>query len=124
MWYGLTAARLQRLGVPTDPHVSGDHWVNMASMAFALVLTGLLASARMRGWRLTAWCAGLGVAVYGLASMVFARFPDSSVPYPGSEGTEWGIAALVGGLLFVAVAEWEHRRSTAAPGRFPVGRTT
>jgi hypothetical protein len=116
VWFGLTMARLQRDGLPTDPHVKGDHWANMAAMAFGLALVGLLAAMRVRGWRLSAWCAGLGVAVYGLASMVFARFPGTRVPYPGSEGVGWGLVALIGGLAFVAVAEWEARRSPAVPG--------
>ena len=107
VWFGLTMARLET-GLSTDPHEG--HWATMAAMAFGLVLTGLLASSRMRGWRLTAWCAGLGAAVYGLASIVFHRFPGTDVPYPGSEGFGWGLAALIGGLVFVAVAEWESRR--------------
>jgi hypothetical protein len=111
VWFGLTMARLQRTGPPTDPHVSGDHWANMAAMAFGLVLVGLLASARVRGWRLTAWCAGLGTATYGLASIVFRRFPGTTIAYAGSEGVGWGLTALVAGLLFIAVAEWEARRT-------------
>jgi hypothetical protein len=110
VWFGLTMARLQRTGLPADPHVANDHWANMSAMAFGLVLTGLLASAGMRGWRLTAWCAGLGTAVYGLASLVFDRFPGTSVRYPGSEGVSWGLAAVIGGFAFIAVAEWEARR--------------
>jgi len=114
VWFGLTMARLQRDGLAADPHVKQDHWANMAAMAFGLALVGLLAAMRVRGWRLTAWCAGLGVAVYGLASIVFARFPGTQVPYPGSEGVGWGVVALIGGVAFVAVAEWEARRSPAA----------
>jgi hypothetical protein len=116
VWFGLAMARLQRDGLLTDPHVKGDHWANMGAMAFGLALVGLLAAMRARGWRLTAWCAGLGVAVYGLASIVFARFPGTQVPYPGSEGMGWGLLALIGGLAFVAVAEWEARRAPAVPG--------
>jgi hypothetical protein len=82
----------------------------MAAMSFGLVLAGLLASSRMRGWRLTVWCAGLGAAVYGLASILFHRFPGTTVLYPGSEGIGWGLAAVIGGLAFIAVAEWEARR--------------
>jgi hypothetical protein len=114
VWFGLTMARLQRTGLPVDPHVKNDHWANMAAMAFALVLLGLLASARMWGWRLTAWCAGLGAAVFGLASIVFHRFPGTNLPYPGSKGIGWGLAAMVGGLAFVGVAEWEARRRQLA----------
>jgi hypothetical protein len=115
VWFALTVARLQRAGPPTDPHVSGDHWANMSAMAFGLVLVGLLASARMPGWRITAWCAGLGAAVYGLASIVFHRFPGSSVPYPGSEGIGWGLVAIIGGVAFVVAAEWESARQRPTP---------
>jgi hypothetical protein len=111
VWFGSTAARLQRTGPPNDPHVSQGHWTTMASMAFGLVLVGLLASARIRGWRITAWSAGIGAAVYGLASIVFHRFPGTNVRYAGSEGIGWGLVALIGGLAFVAVAEWEARRA-------------
>jgi hypothetical protein len=109
VWFGLTEARLQRTGSPLNPHVNMSHWTTMASMAFGLVLAGLLASARIRGWRLTAWCAGVGTAVYGLASIVFHRFPGTDVRYPGGEGNAWGLVALIGGLTFVALAEWEAR---------------
>jgi len=86
------------------------HWATMTSMAFGLVLVGFLASARIRGWRPTAWCAGAGASVYGLASIVFHRFPGTDVPYAGSEGVGWGLATLIGGLAFVGVAELEARR--------------
>lgn len=108
--FAVTAARLQRDGLAADPHVSMSHWATMSAMALGLVFTGLLASTRIRGWRLTAWCAGIGAATYGLASIVFARFPGSEVPYPGSEGSTWGAVAVAGGLVFIAVAEWEARR--------------
>jgi hypothetical protein len=62
VWFGLAMAELQRTGPSTDPHVQMDHWANMAAMAFGLALLALLASLRMRGWRITAWCAGLGAA--------------------------------------------------------------
>jgi hypothetical protein len=106
--FGLTMARIERSILPNDPHM--DHWANTATMAFGLVLVGLLASTRLRGWRLTAWCAGLGTAIYGLASIVFRRFPGTNVPYAGGKGATWGLLALLGGLAFIAVAEWEARR--------------
>ena len=111
VWFGLTMAKLQRDGPPADPHVQMGHWATMAAMSFALVLVGLLASVRLRGWRISAWCAGLGAAVYGLASIVFHRFPGTDIRYPGSEGIGWGVVAMLGGLGFAAVAEWDARRS-------------
>ena len=111
MSFGLTFARLQRDGSRLDPHVSMSHWTTMAAMAFGLVAVGLLAAARIRGWRLTAWCVGLGAAAYGLGSIVFRHFPGTSVPYPGSRGLGWGLLAVIGGFAFIAIAEWEFRRS-------------
>ena len=97
-----------------DPHVSMDHWVNMSAMALGLVFVGLVAASRVRGWRLTAWCAGLGTASYGLASIVFSRYPGSDVGYPGSEGIGWGLVALLAGLMFITVSEWEVRSARAS----------
>jgi hypothetical protein len=114
LWYGLTAARLQRTGSVGDPHVAMSHWTTMASVAFGLIAVGALASLRVSGWRFTAWCGGLALSVYGVASIVFAHFPGSGVPYAGSEGVGWGVAALIGGLAFIAAAELEARR-----GRLP-----
>jgi len=40
---------------------------------------------------------------------VFHRIPGTDLPYAGSEGTAWGVAAIAGGLVFVAAAEWQAR---------------
>jgi hypothetical protein len=74
----------------------------MAAMAIAIVLAGGLAALRTRGWRIPAWCAGTAAVVFGLASVVF---PDQR----GAEGRGWGGVAIAGGVLFIAVAEFESR---------------
>ena len=109
--FALTMARNQRLGPPTDPHVEMHHWTSMAGMALAIVLLGLLASLRTRGWRIVVWLAAAGSAVYGLASIVFATFPGTSFPYPGGEGVGWGLLAIVGGIALVAASELDRRRA-------------
>lgn len=76
----------------------------MAAMAVAIVLTGLLAAFQTRGWRIPAWSAGAAAIAFGLASVVF---PDT----PGAAGRGWGGLAIVGGVLFIAVAELEGKRA-------------
>jgi hypothetical protein len=76
----------------------------MAAMAIAILLAGLLAALKPRGWSIPAWCAGVAIVVYGLASVVF---PD----HPGAEGRGWGSLAIAGGVLFITVAEWEAKRA-------------
>jgi hypothetical protein len=78
----------------------------MAAMAIAILLTGLLAALKTRGWRVPAWSAGSAALVFGLASMAF---PD----HPGAEGRWWAALAIAGGVVFIVVAEWEARRVTA-----------
>jgi hypothetical protein len=111
LWFGLSMAAKQRAGPSADPHVSMDHWVTMAAMAFGLVLVGAVAASRVEGWRLAAWCAGLGVAIYGVASIVFRQYPGTTEPYAGSVGAGWGLVAVIGGLAFIALSERESRRS-------------
>jgi hypothetical protein len=103
--YALDMTELQRTGLPSDTHVQERHWSTMAAMALAIWLVAAQAGLRSPGWRIPAWSAGLGAAVFGVASMVFPA-------YPGSVGTTWGLIAVVGGALFVAVAEWTARRGS------------
>jgi hypothetical protein len=115
VWAALTWATNQRDGSALDPHVAQSHWTTMASMALALLFVSALASARPSGWRFTAWCASAGLVAYGIASIVFARFPGTDSRYPGSEGIGWGVASVVGGAAFAVLAEWEVRRSMPNP---------
>jgi hypothetical protein len=106
IWYALSMAKLQRNGFPADPHVSGDHWTTMAAMAIGIVLVGVLAAFKFRGWRISAWCAAAALFLYGLISVVY---PHKA----GSEGTGWGLVAMAGGVVFAAAAQWEARRAPA-----------
>jgi hypothetical protein len=115
LWAASTWARYQRDGSALDPHVAQSHWTTMASMALALLLASALASARLPGWRFTAWCTAIGMAAYGIASMVFARFPGTGSPYPGSEGVGWGIVAVLAAVVFAGITEWETRRRRRLP---------
>lgn len=109
------------MGAQAQDLVGPPHHVQrlstMAAMAIAIVLVALLASLKTRGWRIPPWCAGLAAVVFGLASAVY---PD----HPAADGFGWGAAAPVGGVLFIAVAEWEARKSarTASADRPKSGR--
>lgn len=107
IWFALTTARLERNGLPTDPHVKMDHWTMMSAMAIGIVLVGFLSAFKFRGWRISAWSAGAAIFLYGLISTVY-------FDRPGSEGKGWGIVAMAGGLVFIAAAEWEARRAATA----------
>jgi hypothetical protein len=109
LWYASTAARFQRNGLALDPHVSQDHWTTMAAMAIGIVLVGWLSCLKLRGWRISAWCAGAATFLYGLISAVY---PGRA----GSEGTRWGVIAMAGGLVFIGAAEWEARRRMERAG--------
>jgi hypothetical protein len=69
----------------------------------AIVLLGALAALRPTAFRLAAWVAGVALAIMGAASLLFTGYA-SALPDP------WGWVALAGGIVFVAVAEWEVRR--------------
>lgn len=107
--YALDMAELQRTGASSDAHVAERHWATMAALALSIWLVAAQASLRTPGWRIPAWSAGLAALVFGVASMVFPA-------YPGSVGTTWGLIAVIGGVLFVGVAEWTARREPAPPG--------
>lgn len=105
MRYALNEAALQRWTVPTNPHAAEAHYRGMAAMALAMILVTLVAASRTDGWRLPAWCVGLASAVFGIVSL--------DTPYlEGSFGTIGGVLAVLGGLAFVAAAEFEARRES------------
>jgi hypothetical protein len=112
IWYAITVSGYQRNGPTFDLHVKGGHWSMMAAMAIGIVLVGFLSAFRFRGWVISAWSAAGAVALFGLASVVYPR-------YAGAEGTAWGLAGIIGGLVFAAVAEWERRRSSRPLERTP-----
>jgi hypothetical protein len=107
--YAVSTATLQRTGFPHDPHIEMHHWTSMAGMALAIVLVGLLASLKTKGWVIVARLVAAGSIVYGAASIVFAQFPGTDVPYPGGEGVGWGLAAVAGGIAMRAAAWWDSR---------------
>jgi peptidoglycan/LPS O-acetylase OafA/YrhL len=104
--YALDQIQIQLAAdLATDPHSAPgkEHWVEMASAALTLPLIAFVAALRARGFRLVAWTAGIGTMVFGAASVLL---PEQA----SSPGVAWGAFLLVGGALFIAVAEIEASR--------------
>lgn len=106
--FAFDQAEIQRACIDGDQHCEEFHYAGMAALAFALPLAGLVAAFRAPGWRIVAWLAGAAAAVFGLSAVLF---PD----LPSSVGRTWGLVALAGGILFVAVAELGAGRVAASP---------
>jgi hypothetical protein len=106
IWFAVSSASLQRNGSPIDPHVKSDHWTLMTAMALGILLVALLSSFKFKGWRISAWCAGVSLFFYGLISTVYSS-------KAGSHGSGWGVTAMIGAAIFVIAAELESRRALA-----------
>ncbi len=96
-------AQLQRLAAPGDVHAEMEHWSRMAVFALLLIVWALIGASDYRGWRLTAWVAGLGSIWYGLQSLLFPVASAAALP--------WALAAVGWGVAYIFVAE---RRARAA----------
>jgi hypothetical protein len=104
--YALEQAELQRIDFSSE-HAEFNHWVETSFYAVAVLLLGLVAAWRPAANRLTAWCAGLGLAILGGASLALGHYASS---FDGP----WAWAALLGGLVFISVAEWERLRGRSS----------
>ncbi len=104
--YALDQAELQRIDTRSE-HAEFNHWVETSFYAVAIPLLGALAAFRPGRFRLSAWSAGVALAVLGGISLAYQRNP-SAVDSP------WAWAALAGGVVFVGAAEWEAARSRRA----------
>ena len=100
--YAIENAELQRTDHVSD-HAAFYHWVETSFTALGIVVVGLLAALRPQGFRLGTWLAGLALAILGAASVLFVGFASALAP-------PWSWAALLGGLAFVLVGEWEASR--------------
>jgi hypothetical protein len=81
----------------------GDRFAELAALALATVLLGLLAAARTCGSRLVAWSVGTAAIVMGVASIVWPGLP-------GAFGGAMAGAAFVWGVFFIVAAEREAQR--------------
>lgn len=99
--YAIEQAGLQRTDHTSD-HAAFFHWVETAFTAAGIVVVGLVASLRPGAFRTATWSAGLTLAIVGAASMLFPQ-------HASALASPWSWAALLGGLAFIGVGEWEAR---------------
>ena len=99
--YAIEQAGLQRTDHSSD-HAAFFHWVETAFTAAGIVVVGVVASLRPGAFRMATWSAGLTLAILGAASMLFAQ-------HASALASPWSWAALLGGLAFIGVGEWEAR---------------
>ncbi len=88
----------------------GDRLAEMAALALAIVLVGMLAALKTPGWRVAARSAGASAVILGLASILL---PGA----PGALGQAWGALTTTWGVLFVVAAEWEARQAAPPAGQ-------
>lgn len=107
--YAIEQAGLQRTDHSSD-HAAFFHWVETAFTAAGIVVVGVVASLRPGAFRMATWSAGLTLAILGAASMLFAQ-------HASALASPWSWAALLGGLAFIGVGEWEARQQALGPQR-------
>ena len=100
--YALSQAELQRTDDASE-HAAFFHWVESSFYAIAVLLLGLLAALRPVAFRMAGWMAGLALSLLGGASLLVGE-------YASALESPWSGAALIGGLVFVGVGEFESRR--------------
>jgi hypothetical protein len=93
-----------QFGAPTgEIHAKSFHYGGAAFTALGIAACGLIAALRTSGWRIVAWSAGIGAALFGSAGIAY---PDAL----SSLGPSAGAAAILIGAAFVALAERERGR--------------
>ena len=80
---------------------TGDRYAEMAALALAVVLVGLLATVRTRGWQIPTSSAAAAAVILGATSLAL---PDLT----GALQQPWAAMTVLWGLSFIAVA---RRRS-------------
>jgi hypothetical protein len=102
--YAVTNAEFQRVGKPTDAHVSAHHWSGVAVAALAIAGAALATSLRGEGWRVASAATSIAAVAFGVAGLIFAD--DAGAP--PSEAWSW--LAVAAGIGFWLLARVEAAR--------------
>lgn len=102
-YYAGVQLGLQLDAPPGEIHAKDFHYGGAAFTALGIAALGLLAALRTDGWRVVAWSAGIGAALFGAAGIAYADALSSLGPSAGA-------AAILLGIAFVALSERERGR--------------
>ncbi len=100
--YTIGQAELQRIDTSSE-HAEFNHWVEMSFVAVGVLMLGALTALRPAAFRLSAWSAGITLAVLGAASIAFPGYASAITE-------SWAWTALAGGVALVVLAESARRR--------------
>ncbi|BDZ64674.1 hypothetical protein [Agromyces mangrovi Wang et al. 2018] len=91
-----------------DPHVLPEHWATAALMGITLIAAAVIGASRADGWKLPAWIAVGGTALFAAHSLAFAGAASGL-------GTVWAVLAIAwaAGFAVLVVRRTAHERATA-----------
>lgn len=91
--YVVSNSARQLSNVVGDAHTEMEHWSTAALMGVVLVSSALIGASDSDGWRLPAWFAVGGTALFGLHSLFFPGGPSAL-------NIVWAVAAVAWSLAF------------------------
>jgi len=89
-------------------HAVANQWISDIEHTTFLLLAMFLASTKRPGWRILGALTGMTLSYLGLAALALPN-------YAGSWGVMGGIAALLGGLLYIVATIRESRKTVDNP---------
>ena len=89
-------------------HATANQWVSDVEHATFLLIALFLASTKRPGWQTLGILTGVVFMYLGVAALALPN-------HPGSWGVTGGIAALIGGLLYIVVTIREAHKTTHDP---------
>jgi hypothetical protein len=93
----------QIIGMTTDIHAMLLHWIGSALLLILLIIAGVMASTKGRGWKWLTAIVGINFVFLGVISMII---PD----YAGSWAEWCGLMSIFGGLLYILILRVEIER--------------
>ena len=91
-------------------HATANQWASDVEHSLFLLIAMFLASTKRLGWQTLSNLSGIVFIYLGMAALTLPN-------HAGSWGVMGGIAALIGGLLYIVTAIREARKTVPAPAK-------